>query len=108
MHGSELFGARLDNHVQKGAEWSILPAVWLLSPCRQKANMSMDDCSAFDRDACQRLGRNCAAPKTVAKAVTRVSWLWLRTAGRPRRTPDAERAGAIEAFIQELTKGWRV
>jgi hypothetical protein len=66
MHASELFGARLDNHVQRGAALFVLSASVAFVALSPEAEYEYGCVIRARRDACKRVG-DLRAPKAVAK-----------------------------------------
>ena len=63
MHASELFGARLDNHVQTGSKPFCFVGSVAFVALSPEAEYEYGWLIRVHRDACKRLGRICALQK---------------------------------------------
>src|SRR5271170_2900219 len=90
----------------------VLLAVWLLSPCRRRPNMSMDESSALTATPASA-SVDLRAPKAVAKPaveglMARVhERLWTKQSAISR-TRRRRKHGADRSFIRNLAKDRRI
>jgi len=111
MHASELFGARLDNHVQTGAALFVLSGSVAFVALSREAEYEYACVIRVHRDASRRV-RDLRAPKAVAKPAIVGLMGWFMNVYGPRSGQWRERIaqGGGEGdrlFIRDLAENRR-